>query len=219
MLVARVAHESLCPALDRPTRLFMLNWALQVLTSWALPLNTFRGVVTSLLPLIMACLRKEITKLNRIGEKYIEYTFGVYRTLTNTDQLTVNNMLEIVERQEVFQDILFKNGWLMPSKTTSYTAAGQALLDMRKMPQEEISDERALNIANEAALRSEAFLRILGWSKETLSPFIRHYRCMEDLVDVFEKVCPKSDCPAPEPENKSAAEKYATSRKTITRYH
>ena len=150
---------------------------------------------------------------------YIEYTFGVYRTLTNTDQLTVNNMLEIVERQEVFQDILFKNGWLMPSKRTSYTAAGQALLDMRKMPQEEISDERALQIANEAALHSEAFLRILGWSKETLSPFIRHYRCMEDLVDVFEKVCPKSDFPAPEPENKSAAEKYATSRKTITRYH
>ena len=73
----------------------MLNWALQVLTSWALPLNTFRGVVTSLLPLIMALLRKEITKLNRTGEKYIEYTFGVYRTLTNTDQLTVNNMLEI----------------------------------------------------------------------------------------------------------------------------
>ena len=66
MMVARVAHESLCPALDRPTRLFMLNWALQVLTSWALPLNTFRGVVTSLLPLIMACLRKDHQAQQRI---------------------------------------------------------------------------------------------------------------------------------------------------------
>ena len=78
MLVARVAHESLCPALDRQTRLFMLNWALQALTSWALPINTYRGVVTSLVPLIMALQRKEIVKLNRIGEKYIEFTFGVF---------------------------------------------------------------------------------------------------------------------------------------------
>ena len=104
MMVARVAHESLCPALDRKTRMFMLNWALQALTSWTLPLTTYRGVVTSLVPLIMALQRKEIVKLSRIGERYIEYTFGKYRTLTNTDQLTVNNLLEVMEKQEVFDD-------------------------------------------------------------------------------------------------------------------
>ena len=66
----------------------------------------------------MACLRKEITKLNRIGEKYIEFTFGVWRTISNTDQLTVSNIVEIMEKQEVLQDILGKNGWITSARNT-----------------------------------------------------------------------------------------------------
>ena len=56
-----------------------------------------------------------------------------------------------MEKEKVFSDIPAKNGWLLPAKKTSYTAAGQALLDKRKMPEEEIEDKETLHIAREAA--------------------------------------------------------------------
>ena len=102
----------------------------------------------------------------------------------------------------------------MPARNTSYTAAGQALLDKRKMPEEEISDKETLHIAREAAQKSGGFLQHLGWSRNTLSPFILSpYNDYTDWVALVESMCPKDEISETALQKN---QKKATSREEVT---
>ena len=175
MFVAKVGHECMCKAFSRQSRLYCIHWALQVLTSFHLPLTTIRGLMTSLLPIALALCRPEMRKVNRVGTKSCEFRIGVLRTMTNSDQLTVSGTVDALDRLDVFSDIPNREDFRLAARNTSCTAAGEALLDERLLDVETICDALHLEIATEASDSSRGLLTVADWPTGEFSPCIRKH--------------------------------------------
>ena len=127
-------------------------------------------------------------KLGRVGTKFSEFRFGVLRTLTNSDQLTVSQTVDALDKLDAFDDICQQNNFTVAARRTSYTSAGQALLNKRLLPKDSVTDEEHLDILREASEVNALLLNALGWDQGTKSTMIREYARWPVIGNVLRSV-------------------------------
>ena len=97
----------------------------------------------------------------------LEYFFGTLRTALNSDQLSVNAMLELVEKSVDLEALADRNGWGRWSSQKDKEASSGAELPLA----DDMSDTEFLGIGHEMSVVAHLFLRTMGWRQQDIYDF------------------------------------------------
>jgi hypothetical protein len=97
----------------------------------------------------------------------LEYFFGTLRTALNSDQLSVNAMLELVEKSVDLEALADRNGWGRWSSQKDKDASSGGELPLAA----DMSDAEFLGIGQEMSAIAYLFLCTMGWRQQDIYDF------------------------------------------------
>ncbi|CAK0880264.1 unnamed protein product, partial [Prorocentrum cordatum] len=125
----------------------------------------------------------------------LEYFFGVLRTAQTSDQLSVNQMLNLVEKTRDLNALAAKNNWA----EWSWSAAGLSRVASTGLPTGGgITDDDFVSIASEAAVVAASVLHAAGWERAALSPFLFCFTSWGSFAATLEQALRRARDPAAE---------------------
>ena len=121
----------------------------------------------------------------------LEHYFGILRTAMNTDQLTVDMMLNLNEKAKDLQRLAYVNHWGSWSSGTGKRGSRDRVDGAHEegLPlEDDIADDVFCQIACEMAAVAEAVLMAMGWQRSDLSPFLGAFSSWESFSRVLSRV-------------------------------
>ena len=184
MNFVRLAAASRSVVLDRKTRLRMLWFSLFVLHSWRQHHETRKNTVTCCVAMLLVLKHGAVSRPWRCSDLPLEYFFGTLRTALNSDQLSVNQMLELVEKGKDLETLSDRNNW----GRWSTQGAGEKFQTSGLPRSADLSDAEFLSIGSEMATIAHLFLRTMGWRKEDISPLTRPCQTWVSFASLVKEV-------------------------------
>ena len=111
------------------------------------------------------------------------------RVSQNSDALPIARMMYLVDKMELCQDLMQRNGWVMGKVAKGYSMqrGGDDKDERDHMDAGIITDSEHLVIMNKAALDArEGLMTIANVQRKTLHPLMQDFKSMSQLADVVE---------------------------------
>ena len=160
---------------SRACRTKVILFAMFVLTSWDFALVTRRNVVLTLLPLALSvALLLCVTRCDCLATLLLEYYFGLLRTKTNTDQLTVQGLLHLVVQTETFYSLCQKNAFECgPATRLSYHHLKELTHNKAYLDSDVLTEDEFRALYNSTADLALKFMRAADVPVANITPLVQ----------------------------------------------
>ena len=174
-LLVETCLQARSASFTRSERCYVLFFCLVFASGWTMNSLTRTNSLLCIFPVAMA-LAKTAAGHHRWGTLMLEFFFGLLRVHQNSDQLSVQGMLHVVQNIQALHKHCQAKGFLLGRAANTYTATWTAYATHAKSAArlgDTIEDPELLAIFNDAAASARALLLKCGWAEAALPALSR----------------------------------------------